>query len=336
MGGDRHRSYAVAALRAQCDKVSATGKGSRDADLNAAALSLGHLLPNYPLSESEITEALLDAIFPHLDGEQGEQWARRKIAHGLRDGAKNPTTPREANYRPPRHLAGETPRPRTPIPGPPPKYPPLDTVEALWGEALPVDTSADLSTWDHDPAAWLQSRAIDVDAVAAHDLARMIPDGLELPPWAAIGRRDWRMAGYRLVVPMYDAAGDLRSVHARHTRPGEAPRFKSTNPTGHQVKSLLTANPHALELLRGTGEPSTVVISEGEPDYLTAATTWSTLPVFGIVAGSWTPEHAQRIPDGSTVVIRTDNDTKGDEYAEAIRNTFAGRQIELKRKRSRA
>jgi len=327
----RHRRYAAKALQGQCDTVSAGGKGSRDADLNAAAFAVGQLLHNFPLSESEATAALLDAIGPHLDrgqGDQGERWARRKIARGLNGGAGQPRPPLDPNYTPPR-LASEAPRARTPIPEPPPDYPPLDTVKALWEASLPVDTSADMSTWEHDPTAWITSRGIDVDAVATGNLARMLPDGLELPTWAMMGRRDWREAGYRLIVPMYDAAGEVRSIRARQTQGSSEPGRKST---AAKYKGCAMANPHALELLRGQGEPSTVVIAEGEPDYLTDATAWPTHPVFGIATGSWKPEHAQRIPDGSTVVIRTDTDKPGNDYAETIRKTFEGRNVKLLRK----
>ncbi|MFH1531828.1 MAG: hypothetical protein ABIK09_13975 [Pseudomonadota bacterium] len=71
---------------------------------------------------------------------------------------------------------------------------------ALWADAVVVDSAAWEGPQDADPPCWLQSRGLDVDAVAAADLARAIPDGLTLPSWAMYGARSWAAAGFRLVV----------------------------------------------------------------------------------------------------------------------------------------
>jgi hypothetical protein len=72
-----------------------------------------------------------------------------------------------------------------------------------------------------------------------------------------------------------------------------------------------------------------VVISEGEPDFLTWASRGTgarTLAVLGIAgAGTWTKEIADRIPDGSTAIVRTDQDDAGDRYAEQITASLWGR-----------
>jgi len=318
----RHRAYAAKALQGQCDTVSAGGKGSRDDDLNAAAFAVGTFLPNYPLSESEATAALLEAIGPHLGGDQGEQWARRKIARGLKDGARHPRPALDSNYTPPR-LASEAPRVRTARPEPAPEYRPQQDVDGIWYSAKRVDDAAGT-----EPIKWLVRRGIDAATVGKHDLAREILEDGSLPGWAWVeGLGDWYTAGFRLVIPMHDADGVRRSIRARHTGETDPPGRKST---AAKYRGCAMANPPALELLRGQGGPSTVVIAEGEPDYLTAATTWPTCAVFGIVAGSWKPEHAQRIPDGSTVLLYTDADATGESYADKIRRTFAGRNVKLR------
>ena len=83
------------------------------------------------------------------------------------------------------------------------------------------------------------------------------------------------------------------------------------------------------------GPARAVVITEGEPDYLTWASAVkhadphlvapSDAAVLGIFNGSWTDEIAARIPSGCTVHIRTDDDTAGNKYAADVHKTLAGR-----------
>ena len=55
--------------------------------------------------------------------------------------------------------------------------------------------------------------------------------------------------------------------------------------------------------------------------------------VFGIVAGSWTPEIAARVPTRTRVVICTHDDPAGDRYAAQIAETLRERCPELRRLR---
>jgi len=71
-----------------------------------------------------------------------------------------------------------------------------------------------------------------------------------------------------------------------------------------------------------------VVVTEGEPDYLT----WSTrdqgrpVAVLGLAgAGAWSDELATGIPEGTRVIIRTHCDEAGDRYAADINRTLADR-----------
>jgi len=74
-----------------------------------------------------------------------------------------------------------------------------------------------------------------------------------------------------------------------------------------------------------------VIITEGEPDWLTWATTRPDLAVLGVVAGAWVAELAARIPDGSKVVLRTHADAAGDAYAAKVAASFTGRKVQLAR-----
>ncbi len=206
------------------------------------------------------------------------------------------------------------------VPAPlPPSLPPAAEVAALWGACLPV-------TADPEAVAGLQARAIDPAQVDLFDLARVLPAGASRPRWA----RHWTPA-HRLIVPAYDARGGLASLRARRTD-GTSAAPKVLVPGGHTDHGTLLACSNAVALLT-EGQPSharRVVITEGEPDFLTAAASVSdaddSLPAtLGVFAGSWSADFAGRIPDGSTVDILTHDDHAGHKYAASIYHTLAAR-----------
>jgi DNA primase len=234
--------------------------------------------------------------------------------------------------RPPAKRAQPRPAPpvaRAPIAKP---YPPADEIGALWALCR-------AATEDPEVGQWLEGRGLAPAAIARYDVARALPAGASLPPWASY-RGDpekrakaepWAALGYRLVVPLYDAGGVIRSVRARAIVPTDGP--KALPPTGYAAKGLIMADPLASMML-ALGEwpehaEKRVVISEGEPDFLTWASRGTgarTLAVLGLAgSGQWTKEIADRIPDGSTVIVRTDQDDAGDRYAEQITATLWGR-----------
>ncbi|HZH04383.1 MAG TPA: hypothetical protein VEY30_11405, partial [Myxococcaceae bacterium] len=142
-----------------------------------------------------------------------------------------------------------------------------------------------------------------------------------------------RTVGFRLLVPLFGVAGRLASVRARAVRLS-ANQPKSVTPTGYATRGLFMADALARAALAGTvlgdGTPAAealrqrgLVITEGEPDFLTWATRWSDAnedapAVIGVSAGSWTAELAERIPQGCSVAVRTHTDAAGDAYANAI------------------
>jgi hypothetical protein len=195
--------------------------------------------------------------------------------------------------------------PRDQEPEPPRTYP--DGVERFWGECVPVGEVGEV-------ASYLSGRAIDPDKVDAGDLARAIPAGIELPDWAYCRGGTWRGAGYRLVVPMYDHAGVLRSVRAWRVIDGDGP--KRLPPSGHKASHLVMADTFGLAMLRGQRDPERIVIAEGEPDFLTWAVRVRDprTAVLGIVSGSWSQAFSERVPVGCRVDIRVDHDQAGDRY----------------------
>jgi hypothetical protein len=211
-------------------------------------------------------------------------------------------------------------------------YPPADEIGAFWAMCRPVGE-------DPEVCRWLEGRGLSPTAIGRYDVARALPLGAELPRWASYrGDPDkrpkpepWSVLGYRLIVPLHDAFGVIRSVRARAVASIDGP--KALPPSGFAAKGLVMADPLAAMVLALGSWPEhaerRIVISEGEPDFLTWASRGTgarTLAVLGLAgSGQWAKEIADRIPDGSTVILRTDQDDAGDRYAEQVTATLWGR-----------
>jgi 5S rRNA maturation endonuclease (ribonuclease M5) len=241
-----------------------------------------------------------------------------------------------------------------PPPVPPPEYPPAHEVTELWRRCLPLTAAPDAVR------AWFDEyRGINHGAVSALDLARFLPADASLPRWVptlGLGSR-WR-ALYRVVIPMFDAAGEMRALRFRAVSPiptgrgaawappagitlnhgelwadvrGERRRLpKSLSPRG-SVRGLVLADPAGRALLAGdlAAWDGWVPIVEGEPDLWAVACTRRsptdglTFATLGVTAGSWTPDLAARVPEGANVLVWTDHDEKGEHYAAGIINSLA-------------
>lgn len=206
-------------------------------------------------------------------------------------------------------------RPPAPAPEPPAPYPDPLEVTALWEQAGPAGD-------DVLASGYLVARRIDPDAVDRLRLARALRDGQELPDWARFHGQSWLETGHRLVLRVFDAAGELRSVRACRVVDGDSP--KRLPPARKRAAELVLANRAAVGMLLGRVRPRRVLLVEGEPDFLT----WSTRadePVIGIGSGWWSEAFAARIPTGAEVVIRTHGDAQGERYAEQIAKTLGER-----------
>ena len=248
------------------------------------------------------------------------------------------------------HVRPTLQRAAPPIPAPP-HYPPVDEVTDLWQRCIPVVDDTEVS-------AWLKEvRGIDPIVVFDLDLARALPCTANVPhwAWAPKGREvhggSWSTLGYRLIVPLYNAKGQMCSLRARRAfNSGQEKldgRPKSITPAGYELKGLVMAEGLGRLMLSGEplGDDSSAAewvkhcglwISEGEPDFLTLCTQFSDAAqdapaVLGIMAGSLTRELIARIPDDTTVYIATDSDTAGDTYARQIQAALAKSQVKVRR-----
>lgn len=217
------------------------------------------------------------------------------------------------------------PRPLPPAPEPLPQraYPPAEEVLELWATSCApnADGAATVS---------LADRAIECSVVSQLDLARviMLDHPSPLPRWATFQGKSWITTGHRLIIPMFDHAGERKSVRAWKLVKSDTP--KRLPPAGYRATGLIMANGRARDLLTKKSGPCQILITEGEPDFVVAGTRWPWIPVFGIVNGSWCPEFAARVPMGSEVVVMTHHDTAGDIYAENIKLTVKSRAVVLR------
>lgn len=223
----------------------------------------------------------------------------------------------------------------------PRQYPPVAEVTALWNACRPIGD-------DERAARYLADRGLDVDAIELFDLARAIRPGTAMPSYARLGGRSWLDTGHTIVVPVSDGRGATRSL--RGWRHQSSRRPKRLAAAGCSMASLIMACPLARQILAAgaapawwpRGAPPHLVIVEGESDFLTWATRSSDanevpFAVVGIPgSGSWSIEIAQRIPDGTIVVIRTDHDAAGDRYAVAVARDIGRRCTILRDRRAAA
>jgi len=211
------------------------------------------------------------------------------------------------------------------------EYPPAAEVAGFWDASVPVPLDAGV-------AHYLGAvRGIDPELVAQLDLARALPRDATTPAWAGFnsprGPWPWTASGHRLIVPLFDARGVLRSVLARACTT-EA-RTKSAAPAGYQRRGLVMADDLALRLLEHGKAPDWcegelgVLIAEGEIDFmrwgLALAGDERAPATLGLVSGGWSQELADRIPDGATVTIATHTDPAGAGYQRRILDTLRKR-----------
>ena len=216
---------------------------------------------------------------------------------------------------------------------PPPAYPPAVEVADLWNRCAPLGLVPEVAS------AWA-ARGIPIAHVEDRDLARAIPSGIAVPRWAFGAGQRWSAGAHRLLVPLYDSAGRLASLHAR-AAVAPAGKPKGLSPLGCALSGLIMADPLARLMLAGTacadGEASAevvrrcdLVVTEGVPDFLTWAAMFGDAAenapaIVGMIAGSWTAEIAARVPDGTGVYVRQHADAAGAKYTAHLIETLAGR-----------
>lgn len=226
-------------------------------------------------------------------------------------------------------------------------YPPAGALEAFWSAASPLvsyGSGGELVT-DAEAYTMLEGRRLSPKRLTDLDAVRVLAPGLDVPRWAKFRgdnrheSQPWPSLGYRLVVPMFDPSGVMRSARAWRVGPPLDPDDpKRVPPLWHKARGLVMADPVAREMLQTGAVPAwwprgkvfRVGIFEGEPDWCSALCMYSDAceappAMLGIVNGSWSDELAARIPDGARVIIQTDDNMAGARYAREIIASLAHR-----------
>lgn len=166
---------------------------------------------------------------------------------------------------------------------------------------------------DEACAAFLRGRGID-PAVAP---AGAVPVGLERPWWPRAWSSSWRV-----VVAAHDHQGVVRNVHARAID-GRQPKTRWA--AGLPASGLVFANPAGRALLRGECRARALVITEGLPDFLDAASQEPDVAVLSVESGSADLFRRVALPPRLEVFVGTHADAAGDQYARRIAAALAPR-----------
>jgi len=194
-------------------------------------------------------------------------------------------------------------------------YPPQPEVTSTWESGYATECI-------EEAQSMLASRGLAPDAGSA----RAIGDETELAGWARYRGQSWRETGHLVMLPVYDCLGQMRSLRGWQCRTGyDGP--KRLPAAGHRSNELVLANDAALAILREPGCPKRILVSEGEPSFLSLCQAYPGTAIFGVMNGSWSSAFAERIPVGSMVGIRTDADRAGDRYAEEIARSLRDRAV---------
>jgi hypothetical protein len=228
--------------------------------------------------------------------------------------------------------------PAPPPPPEPPKYPPTEAVQGL------IDASTTLLS-DPESCDWLE-RSRGLDPTLVHRLGRVrvtLPvhevseeTAAIIPKRTVDGKRYLLPTiGYRLVFPLVNPTGELRSALFRRCIDTDDPNMPKSMGLFGARRRLVMANRAALALLRRDkgrarwwgDRPLEVVIAEGEMDYLQACIepTGSMRAVLGIFTGSWCESYARLIPPEAKLIIAVDGDDEDDKLTQQILRTMKGR-----------
>ena len=327
---DRARRYGANAIDNLVREVASAARGTRNVGLCPSlrrAIELCNALPS-TLSRFAVLERITDAaIASGLSPSEVRSAIRSAAAYvgdrpaklppGIRDDGEGLPAPSFASTLSRASRIGRQPRAQTGTHNRPPR----DEVHALWSacEALAPEVLTTLSG--------KQRGNIDPTNVIKRPLARWRPDGVPLPPWAQC----WPLS-HRVVAPLFDATGELVSLRARAAgHPGRFP--KELGAKGFEVRGTVMANPIARDLLRGDEftrdyvQHVGVVLVEGCPSWLAWSSRWlptfeSEPAAFGYFASGWTQAHADRIPEGTTVLVDWDANPAGERMRDKILATL--------------
>ena len=302
-----------------CPACSATKRGNRDRRLPASFGPLGWRCWVCSASGDALDVLAFVVTGSRLGSDRAQMETLRAdlAARGLiSDDDHRPA--RRAPRRP-------APPPPPPEPAPSESWPPLNEVMALYNAGRPISEDAEV-------VAYLEDRYQDhgerLIAILAHlNLARAIP-AAPAPRRARHFRQPGQQTVFRLMFPLVDASGHMRSMRVRRATLGPSVLPKALPPVGYGCRGLVLACDRGAALLRREipaawpdGILHRVTIVEGETDWMTHLVLRKTPTdpaIIALYSGAWLPDHSAALPQGTILNIRTDHDEAGHRYAEGV------------------
>jgi hypothetical protein len=214
-------------------------------------------------------------------------------------------------------------------------FPPVEEVMALWTRTEPLERLADAT--EEGPVEPLPDtmrdallrHEIDLGGVDLFSLAGIIPADAPLPSWAVddVGK-SWIETGHRLLVPLVDLEGEVRSLRAVCPETGRA-----LSPSGHHTRGLVLADHTARQLLNRQPPQRRaldVVITSRVLDFLALASSVSDAneappAMLGVLGSTNLRTLSQCIPPRSRVVLQIGRSEQEDRLALALRRELLSR-----------
>ena len=199
---------------------------------------------------------------------------------------------------------------------------------ALLRECFAIDWLPDDTVRD-----WMEEQRFDFDLHARLGSVMGLAPDTPVPSWAEHRGTPWPQAGRRLLAPLCDADGKMRSFVAQSVTGAGA-----SVPTGYSTDGLIVACPTARGGLAGNVNPSTILITDSFLSWLreveNAQQCVATVAVWGLLQDSWTPALLSKIPADCTVtLVREPNTRESDRLLHArnaLQPRIANGDIELK------
>lgn len=227
---------------------------------------------------------------------------------------------RRCHLHPPRDLPPPTPAP--------------SEAATIW-DTLSVPVLSDSVV-----TCWLERHGVIPGAVDSYDVMRVIPSGAKLPRWAeftlAGERCSWPQAGARVVVPIVDALGALRSLMFCSPMARRAARCVAPPVTDGVFADATTchvlASRSSPRFLRD--ESAAIVVVRGLLPFLRQITgrgacgTAFTL-VLGVIGDGLPSEVVARLPRNSRVISAIDRSADGERVHESLRRSIVDMRPDL-------
>ena len=209
------------------------------------------------------------------------------------------------------------------------RRPMLNEVKQLW---LASGQLASLGGSKEDQLAldFLKRRHLNMEILDSTGIVRALPhrNNYQWPDWWP-GK--WA-ALWRVITPAFEPDGRLASIHARSVA-SQAVKPKSRWPIGYEAGGLFMGNADGIRMLRGRppGDLEGLLVCEGLTDLFQACSfvicERMKFAVLAGASGSFRDLSKVRVPEKLDVIVATDPDEKGDQYAREIWRALAPRPI---------